>query len=79
LTDTVLWHGPKKGHFRGENWYYAGLDFITRITLHIPSKGKHLVRRYGVYISRTRGTWNKRPALAYRAVGGVDGARGVEK
>jgi hypothetical protein len=54
-TDTVLWHGPKRGHFRGENRYFSGLDFIARLTLHIPPKGKHLVRRYGVYSSRSRG------------------------
>jgi hypothetical protein len=66
-TDTVLWHGPKKGYFRGEKRYFSGLDFIARVTLHIPPKGKHLVRRYGVYSSRTRGTWKKRPSLASRA------------
>jgi len=67
LTDTVLRHAPKKGHFRGEDRYFSGLDFIARMTLHIPPKGKHLVRRYGVYSSRGRGTWKKRPALALRA------------
>jgi hypothetical protein len=66
-TDTVLWHAPKRGHFRGEARYFSGLDFITLITLHIPPKGKHLVRRYGVYSSRSRATWKKRPALALRA------------
>jgi hypothetical protein len=66
-TDTVLWHGPKRGHFRSEARYFSGLDFIARVMLHIPPKGKHLVRRYGVYSSRTRGTWKRRPGLALRA------------
>jgi hypothetical protein len=70
LTDTVLWHAPKKGHFRGENRYFSGLDFIARLTLHLPPKGKHLVRRYGVYSSRSRGTWKKRPAFSLRAADG---------
>jgi len=35
--------------------------------VHIPPKGKHLVRRYGVYSSRGRGTWKERPALKTRA------------
>jgi hypothetical protein len=39
------------------------LFFIAQITFHIPSRGKHLVRRYGIYSSRSRGTWKKRPAL----------------
>ena len=69
-TDTVLWHAPKRGHFRGEAGYFSGLDFIARITLHVPPKGKHLVRRYGVYSSRARGTWKRRPALSLRAAEG---------
>ena len=37
------------------------------MTLHIPPQGKHLLRRYGLYSSRARGTWKKRPALSSRA------------
>jgi hypothetical protein len=70
LTDTVLWHAPKRGHFQGENRYFSGLDFIARLTLHIPPKGKHLVRRYGIYSSRGRGTWKRRPSLASSAAEG---------
>ncbi|MBN2352229.1 MAG: transposase [Spirochaetales bacterium] len=70
MTDTVLWHAPKKGHFRGENRYFSGLDFIARITLHIPPKSKHPIRRYGIYSSRTRGTGKRRPALSLRAAAG---------
>src|SRR3989304_3117470 len=32
-TDTVLWHAPKKGLFRGEDRYFSGLDFIAQLTL----------------------------------------------
>jgi hypothetical protein len=28
-TDTVTWQAPKKGHFRGKEQYYTGLDFIV--------------------------------------------------
>ncbi len=52
---------------RGEDRYFYGLDFIAQLTLHIPPKGKHVVRRYGVYSSRSRCTWKKRPALKLRA------------
>jgi hypothetical protein len=44
-TDTVLWHAPRKGPFKGADRYFSGLDFIEQLTLHIPPKGKHLVRR----------------------------------
>ena len=63
----MLWHAPRKGPFKGEDRYFSGLDFIAQLTLHIPPKGKHLVRRYGIYSSRARGTWKKRPALMTRA------------
>ena len=69
-TDTLTWKAPSKGHFRGKEQYFSGLDFIARLTLHIPPKGRHLVRRYGVYSSRSRGTWKKRPALFLRAAEG---------
>ena len=63
-------------------FYFSGLDFIARITLHISQKGKHLVRRYGVYSSRSRGTWKHRPALFLRAADGWYGREentGIEK
>jgi hypothetical protein len=66
-TDTVVWKSPVKGPHKGKEKYFSGPDFIARLTLHIPPKGKHLVRRYGIYSSRARGTWKKRPALHKRA------------
>ena len=32
------------------------LPLIAQVTLHVPPRGKHLVRRYGLYSSRSRGT-----------------------
>jgi hypothetical protein len=37
------------------------------VTLHVPPRGKHLVRRYGLYSSRGRGTWKSHVALSSRA------------
>jgi hypothetical protein len=69
-TDTVVWKAPQTGPHKGRERYFSGPDFIAQLTLHIPDKGKHLVRRYGVYSSRSRGTWKRRPALALRAAAG---------
>jgi hypothetical protein len=66
-TDTVTWKAPRTGPHKGKERYFDGLDFIAQLTLHIPPKGKHLVRQYGVYSSRSRGTWKQRPALRTRA------------
>jgi hypothetical protein len=71
--DTVTWSASPSGFFKGRIRRYSSLDFIAQVTLHIPSggshakrdesppRGKHLVRRYGLYSSRGRGTWKYRP------------------
>jgi hypothetical protein len=65
--DTVTWKAPQKGYFKGKERHFSCLDFIAQLTLHIPPRGRHLLRRYGLYSSRGRGTWKDRPALASRA------------
>ena len=65
--DTVTWKAPQKGFFKGTERHFSCLDFIAQLTLHIPPRGMHLLRRFGLYSSRGRGTWKDRPALASRA------------
>ena len=65
--DTVTWKSSPSGYFRGREKHFSALDFIAQVTLHIPPRGRHLVRRYGLYSSRGRGTWKDRPALRARA------------
>jgi hypothetical protein len=55
---------PQKGYFKGRERHFSCLDFIAQLTLHIPPRGRHLLRRYRLYSSRGRGTWKDRPALA---------------
>jgi hypothetical protein len=67
------------GFFKGRIRRYSSLDFIAQVTLHVPQggshakrdgsspRGEHLVRRYGLYSSRGRGTWHEQPALRARA------------
>ena len=65
--DTVSWKSSTSGYFEGRERHFSCLDFIAQVTLHIPPRGRHLVRRYGLYSSRGRGTWKDRPALCTRA------------
>jgi hypothetical protein len=65
--DTVTWSASPSGFFKGRIRRYSSLDFIAQVTLHVPPRGKHLVRRYGLYSSRGRGTWQEHPALRARA------------
>jgi len=65
--DPVTWKAPQKGFFMGTERHFSCLDFIAQLTLHIPPRGRHLLRRFGLYSSRGRGTWKDRPALVSRA------------
>jgi hypothetical protein len=65
--NTVTWSSSPSGYFKGRLRRYSSLDFIAQVTPHIPPRGKHLVRRYGLYSSRGCGTWKNRPALRSRA------------
>jgi hypothetical protein len=65
--DAVTWSSSPSGYFKGRQHRYSSLDFIAQVTLHVPPRGRHLVRRYGLYSSRGRGTWKDRPALRSRA------------
>jgi predicted RNA-binding Zn-ribbon protein involved in translation (DUF1610 family) len=55
--DVVTWSASLSGFFKGRIRRYSSLDFIAQVTLHVPPHGRHLVRRYGLYSSRGRGTW----------------------
>lgn len=63
----MRWKAPVKGHFKGEERCFSGVEFIGRVTEHIPPPRLQLVRRFGLYSSRGRGTWKARPALKSRA------------
>jgi hypothetical protein len=77
--DTVTWSASPSGFFKGRIRRYSSLDFIAQVTLHVPQggshakrdgsppRGKHLVRRHGLYSSRGRGTWKHHIALRSRA------------
>ena len=45
--DTVTWSASPSGFFKGRIRRYSSLDFIAQVTLHVPPRGRHLVRRYG--------------------------------
>lgn len=54
----VLFKTPKYNDYFKENFrIFDALDFIALVTSHIPPKHKQLIRRYGLYSSRSRGKW----------------------
>ena len=42
---------------------FPALEFLVQLLQHLPDARAHLVRRYGLYSSRSRGTWSRKPWL----------------
>jgi hypothetical protein len=63
----VLFHTKYSEYFKQNVHLFDTLDFLAELTQHIPPKGLQLIRRYGLYASRTKGRWNEMPWVAERA------------
>ncbi|MDA3947963.1 MAG: transposase, partial [Spirochaeta sp.] len=63
----VLFHTKYSEYFKQNVHLFYALDFLAELTQHIPPKGLQLIRRYGLYASRTKGRWNEMPWVAERA------------
>ena len=59
----VLFHTKYNPYFKENLKLFAVTDFIAELTQHVPPKGTHYIRRYGLYASRSRGTWSRKPHL----------------
>jgi transposase len=60
----VLFHTHYNDYFKENLKLFDASDFIALLTLHLPSKGVQYLRRYGLYSSRSRGTWADKPHVA---------------
>jgi hypothetical protein len=52
----VLFHTTYSEYFKENLHMFDALDFLAELTQHIPPKRLQLIRRYGLYASRTKGT-----------------------
>ena len=59
----VLFHTTYNPYFGDNLKLFAVTDFIAELTQHIPPKGVHYIRPYGLYSSRTRSRWNRLPHI----------------
>jgi hypothetical protein len=57
----VLFHTSFNPYFGESLKLFAVTDFIAELTQHVPPKGVHYIRRYGLYSSRTRSRWSRLP------------------
>ena len=66
----MLFHTKNSQYFKQNLHMFDALDFLADLTQHIPPKGLQLIRRYGLYASRTKGRWEDMPWVAERAPDG---------
>ena len=52
----VIYRSGKKG---GEKKVFGALDWLAALTAHIPDRGEQMVRYYGWYSNKSRGSWKK--------------------
>ena len=57
----VLFHTHYNEYFKENLKLFDASDFIALLTQHVPPKGLQLIRRYGLYSSRSRGKWTEKP------------------
>jgi hypothetical protein len=66
----VLFHTTYSAYFKQNVHIFEALDFLAELTRYIPPKRLQLIRRYGLYASRTKGRWVEMPWVAERAPDG---------
>ena len=62
-TATVLYQTAYNPYFRTNRKIFRATDFIAELLQHLPDPRLRLIRRYGLYSSRSRGTWPRKPHL----------------
>jgi hypothetical protein len=60
---TVLYHTAYNPYFRTNQKLFRATDFIAELLQHLPDPRLRLIRRYGLYSSRSRGTWLRKSHL----------------
>ena len=66
----VLFHTSFNEYFKENLKLFEAPEFIALLTQHLPKKGVHHIRRYGLYSSRSRGIWVEKPYVAALAPDG---------
>jgi len=70
----VLFQTTYSEYFKENVHLFDVLDFLAELTQHLPPRRVQLIRRYGLYSSRTKGRWPAMPHVAGRAPPGFNPA-----
>ena len=62
-TDTVVYRAPYSDFFKTDTKVFPAVGFLVEVLQHLPDTRCRLIRTYGLYSSRTRGTWSRQPHL----------------
>ena len=68
----MLYHTAYKPCFHTNRKVFRATDFIAELLQHLPDSQVRLIRRYGLYSSRSRGTWLRKPQLVRLAPRGME-------
>ena len=60
---SVLYRSEYNAYFKTNARLFPAVEFLVQLLQHLPDARAHLVRRYGLYSSRSRGTWSRKPWL----------------
>jgi hypothetical protein len=58
-----LYRSEYNPYFRTNSKLFPATEFLVEVLQHLPDAGARLIRRYGLYSSRSRGTWSRKPHL----------------
>jgi hypothetical protein len=60
---TVLYYTAYNPYFRTNAKLFSATDFIDELLQHLPDCRSRLIHRYGLYSSRSRAPWLRKPHL----------------
>jgi hypothetical protein len=62
-TDTVVYRAAYSDYFHTDTKLFPAVEFLVELLQHLPDSRRRLIRTYGLYSSRARGTWSRQPHL----------------
>ena len=62
-TDTVVYRARYSDYFHTDTKAFRAVEFLVELLQHLPDSRCRLIRTYGPYSSRGRGTWSRSPHL----------------
>jgi len=62
-TDTVVYRAAYSDYFHTDTKVFPAIEFLVELLQHLPDSRSRLLRTYGLYSARARGTWARSPHL----------------